>query len=51
MLTKDGVSMKVSAIQAQEGSEFTVTKFSTTGMINNLQNNLTVTEMARTRVS
>ena len=29
MLTKDGVSMKVSAIQAQEGSEFTVTKFST----------------------
>lgn len=44
MLTKDGVSMKVSAIQAQEGSEFTVTKFSTLGMINNLQNNLTVTE-------
>jgi tyrosine-protein kinase Etk/Wzc len=29
---------------AQEGGEFTVTKFSTLGMINNLQNNLTVTE-------
>ena len=44
MLTKDGVSMMVSAINAQEGGEFTVTKFSTLGMINNLQNNLTVTE-------
>lgn len=44
MLTKDGVSMMVSAIHAQEDGEFTVTKFSTLGMINNLQNNLTVTE-------
>ena len=44
MLTKDGVSMMVSAIHAREGGEFTVTKFSTLGMINNLQNNLTVTE-------
>lgn len=44
MLTKEGVSIKVSAIQAHEGGEFTVTKFSTLGMINNLQNNLTVTE-------
>ncbi|MDU7197421.1 tyrosine-protein kinase Wzc [Phytobacter diazotrophicus] len=43
-LSKDGVTMLVSAIQAANDSEFTVTKFSTLGMINNLQNNLSVTE-------
>ncbi|ANR80868.1 tyrosine-protein kinase [Kosakonia sacchari] len=43
-LSKQGVTMMVSAIQASNDSEFTVTKFSTLGMINNLQNNLTVTE-------
>lgn len=44
LLSKDGVTMMVSAIHARPDSEFTVTKFSTLGMINNLQNNLTVTE-------
>ena len=44
MLDKEGVSMMVSAIQADAGSEFTVSKFSMLGMINNLQNNLTVAE-------
>ncbi len=43
-LSKQGVIIMVSAIQASNDSEFTVTKFSTLGMINNLQNNLTVTE-------
>lgn len=43
-LSKEGVTMMVSAIQASDDSEFTVTKFSTLGMINNLQNNLTVVE-------
>ena len=43
-LSKDGVTMVVGAIQAANCSEFTVTKFSTLGMINNLQNNLSVTE-------
>ncbi len=43
-LSKDGVTMLVGAIQAANDSEFTVTKFSTLGMINNLQNNLSVTE-------
>lgn len=43
-LSKDGVTMVVSAIHARPETEFTVTKFSTLGMINNLQNNLTVTE-------
>lgn len=43
-LSKDGVTMVVGAIQAANDSEFTVTKFSTLGMINNLQNNLSVTE-------
>lgn len=43
-LSQDGVTMLVSAIQAANDSEFTVTKFSTLGMINNLQNNLSVTE-------
>ncbi|POU03303.1 MULTISPECIES: tyrosine-protein kinase Wzc [Enterobacteriaceae] len=44
LLQKEGVTFEVSAIQAAEGSEFTVTKFSTLGVINNLQNNLSVTE-------
>ncbi|WP_312414612.1 tyrosine-protein kinase Wzc [Pseudescherichia sp.] len=44
LLQKEGVTFEVSAIQATEGSEFTVTKFSTLGVINNLQNNLSVTE-------
>ncbi|XTZ39804.1 tyrosine-protein kinase Wzc [Salmonella enterica] len=43
-LSKDGVSIMVSAIQASNNSEFTVTKYSTLGMINNLQSNLSVTE-------
>lgn len=43
-LSKDGIQMVVSDIRAAEGSEFTVTKYSTLGMINQLQNNLTVTE-------
>ena len=43
-LSKDGVTMVVSEIHARPDTEFTVTKFSTLGMINNLQNNLTVTE-------
>lgn len=34
----------VEAIHASPGSEFTVTKYSTLGMINQLQNSLTVTE-------
>ncbi|WP_314420662.1 tyrosine-protein kinase Wzc [Pseudescherichia vulneris] len=44
LLEKEGVTFEVSAIQAAEGSEFTVSKFSTLGVINNLQNNLSVTE-------
>lgn len=44
LLQKEGVTFEVSAIKASEGSEFTVTKFSTLGVINNLQNNLSVTE-------
>ncbi|MEJ8322413.1 tyrosine-protein kinase Wzc [Kosakonia sacchari] len=43
-LNKQGVTMMVSAIQASNDSEFTVTKYSTLGMINNLQSNLTVAE-------
>lgn len=43
-LSKDGVTMMVSEIHARPDTEFTVTKFSTLGMINNLQNNLTVAE-------
>jgi capsular exopolysaccharide family len=46
-LTKSGVTMLVSAIHAQEGGEFTVSKYSTLGMIKNLQNNLTVTETGK----
>lgn len=44
LLSKQGVTMMVSDILASNDSEFTVTKFSTLGMINNLQNNLTVVE-------
>jgi tyrosine-protein kinase Etk/Wzc len=44
LLEKDGVTLEVSAIKSSPDSEFTITKFSTLGMINNLQNNLTVTE-------
>lgn len=47
MLNKDGVSMMVSDIHAQSGSEFTVSKFSMLGMINNLQGNLSVTETGK----
>ena len=46
-LAKSGVTMLVSAIHAQEGGEFTVSKYSTLGMIKNLQNNLTVTETGK----
>ncbi|MGK9172899.1 tyrosine-protein kinase Wzc [Yokenella regensburgei] len=44
MLSKDGVSITVSEIAAGTDSEFTVTRYSTLGMINNLQSNLSVTE-------
>ena len=44
MLSKEGLSMMVSAIAAGTDSAFTVTKFSTLGMINSLQNSLSVTE-------
>lgn len=47
MLTQGGVSIMVSEIQAAPGSRFTVTKFSTLGMIKSLQNNLTVTESGK----
>lgn len=43
-LNKDGISISVSAIKAQVGDTFTVTKYSTLGMINQLQGNLTVAE-------
>ena len=43
-LEKEGVTMQVDAIQSTTGKEYRVTKFSSLGMINNLQNNLTVTE-------
>lgn len=46
-LNKDGVTMRVEAIDARPDTEFTVSKFSTLGMINNLQNNLTVTETGK----
>ena len=47
LLEKDGVTLLVKSIAAGEGSEFTVTKFSTLGTINNLQNNLSVTETGK----
>lgn len=43
-LEKDGVSLQVTSIAAHEGASFTVTRFSTLGMINSLQNSLSVTE-------
>ncbi|WP_313471167.1 tyrosine-protein kinase Wzc [Atlantibacter hermannii] len=43
-LKKQGVTLMVKAIHAEAGSEFSITKYSTLGMINQLQNNLTVTE-------
>lgn len=43
-LNKNGIAMTVSAIKAQVGDTFTVTKYSTLGMINQLQGNLTVAE-------
>lgn len=46
-LNKDGVTMVVSEIHALPDTEFTVNKFSTLGMINTLQNNLTVTETGK----
>ena len=47
LLEKDGVTLLVKSIAAGEGSEFTVTKFSTLSTINNLQNNLSVTETGK----
>ncbi|MCS3601251.1 tyrosine-protein kinase Etk/Wzc [Buttiauxella sp. BIGb0471] len=43
-LSKDGITMNVSAIKAEVGDTFTVTKYSTLGMINQLQGNLVVAE-------
>lgn len=43
-LEKAGISITVDAIKAQVGDTFTVTKYSTLGMINQLQGNLTVAE-------
>ena len=47
LLNHDGVTMLVEAIHASPGSVFTVSKFSTLGTINNLQNNLMVTETGK----
>lgn len=43
-LNKDGVSLVVAGIAAHDGASFTLTKYSTLGMINTLQNSLSVTE-------
>lgn len=43
-LNKSGVSLVVAGISAHDGASFTVTKYSTLGMINSLQNSLSVTE-------
>lgn len=43
-VNKRGVSLLVADIAAHEGASFTVTKYSTLGMINTLQNSLSVTE-------
>ncbi len=43
-LTKGGLTLLVTAIHAQAGGNFTLSKFSTLGMINSLQGNLTVAE-------
>ena len=47
VLEHDGVTMLVEAIHASLDSQFTVSKFSTLGMINTLQNNLMVTETGK----
>lgn len=44
LLQKAGVTMQVDSISSSTGQEFTVTKYSSLGMINMLQNNLSVTE-------
>ena len=46
-LNHGGVTMQVNAIHAAAGSAFTVSKYSTLGMINALQNNLSVTETGK----
>lgn len=43
-VNKGGVLLMVAGIAADEGASFTVTKYSTLGMINTLQNSLSVTE-------
>lgn len=47
LLEHDGVTMLVEAIHASPESQFIVSKFSTLGMINTLQNNLMVTETGK----
>lgn len=47
LLSRDGLTMMVSAINASAGSQFTVTKYSTLGSINQLLNNLTVSESGK----
>lgn len=46
-LNKNGVKMLVGAIKAAEGGEFTVTKYSTLGMVNQLKNNLMAMESGK----
>lgn len=43
-VNKDGVSLVVAGIAAHDSASFTLTKYSTLGMINTLQNSLSVTE-------
>lgn len=43
-LNKAGVTLLIESINAQQGDTFTVIKYSTLGMINQLQGNLTVAE-------
>jgi len=47
VLEHDGVTMLVEVIHASPESQFTVSKFSTLGMINTLQNNLMVAETGK----
>ncbi|HGK7506202.1 tyrosine-protein kinase Wzc [Kluyvera cryocrescens] len=44
VVNKGGVSLMVAGIAAHDGASFTLTKYSTLGMINTLQNSLGVTE-------
>ncbi|WBM72057.1 tyrosine-protein kinase Wzc [Buttiauxella sp. WJP83] len=44
MLNQGGITLNVTAINAQVGDTFTVTRYSTLGMINQLQGNLVVAE-------